>query len=192
MSKVKRTNRRQSPTPSPTFKAPGKKAKAAKAPPRKKNAPKLVDWKPVFLKALASTGNVSDAAKQAEIHRDSAYAARDTKGKEGAALVETELFARQWDSALETAIDALELEARRRAMNGVTEAVGWYQGEPGGTVQRYSDQLMTLLLKAHRPEKYRENVLNEHRGNVNLVHGFDAALLKVYGDVSDSDAIPDQ
>ncbi len=42
--------------------------------------------------------------------------------------------------------------------------VGWYKGKPGGTVREYSDILLIFLLKALRPEKYRERV--EVRGSL--------------------------
>ena len=41
---------------------------------------------------------------------------------------------------------------------GVEEQVGWYRGVAGGTVRRYSDVLLIFLLKALRPERYRERV----------------------------------
>ncbi len=49
-------------------------------------------------------------------------------------------------------------------LEGVEEPVGWYKGVPGGTVRRYSDVLLMFLLKALRPEKYRERV--EVRGSL--------------------------
>ncbi|MGH7056864.1 MAG: hypothetical protein ACREFZ_03135 [Acetobacteraceae bacterium] len=62
---------------------------------------------------------------------------------------------------MEVAVDALEAEARRRALEGVATAVVYggrvvldNAGAPL-TIRRYSDALLTLLLRAHRPEKYR-------------------------------------
>lgn len=138
------------PTPNPTRK---KGRKPAAAP----------DWRPVFLKALAETGNVSAAARKAAIHRDTAYAARPDPLAE-VADPEAIAFGKAWDAAIEVAIDALEEEARRRAVEGTLEPVGWYRGVQGGTVRRYSDTLLIVLLKAHRPEKYRELVRAEHTG----------------------------
>ncbi len=34
--------------------------------------------------------------------------------------------------------------------------MGWYKGVAGGTVRRYSDNLLMFLLKGARPEQYRE------------------------------------
>ena len=94
-------------------------------------------------------------------------------------------FAAAYDDALDEACDGLELEARRRAHDGIDEPVV-YQGElcgswvmpdgtvvskdtPGAllvplTVKKYSDSLLMALLKAHRPEKFRDNVKLEHMG----------------------------
>ena len=121
------------------------------------------NWKPVFLAELARTCNVTAAAKKAGIHRDTAYAARADPLAE-VADPEAEAFTRAWDTALEEGVDTLELEAHRRAFKGVLEPAGWYQGKAGGKVRRYSDTLAIFLLKAHRPEKYRENVHQELTG----------------------------
>lgn len=72
-------------------------------------------------------------------------------------------FAEAWDDALEEACDLLEGEARRRAYEGTQEPV-FYKGEECGRIRKYSDTLTIFLLKAHRPEKYRENFKVEHSG----------------------------
>jgi len=148
-----------------------------------KKAPKKpVDWRVVFLAHLAKTGNVSAAAAEAGINRDTAYSARDPEGKDAAGRAEARVFAAHWKSAIATAVDALELEARRRAVDGVREPVGWYQGESGGHVRRYSDTLLIVLLKAHRPEIYRETIVQKHDGRVEVAHSIDSAIDKIYGD----------
>jgi hypothetical protein len=106
-----------------------------------------------FIETLRETANVSAAARAADINRRTAYNWRDDNPE----------FAADWDEALEEATDALEAEARRRALQGVAKPV-FYQGVECGTVQEYSDTLMTLLLKAHRPEKYKERSSNELTG----------------------------
>ena len=100
-----------------------------------------------FLRALAATGNVSAAARAAGIARATAYAARGGDAD----------FAVAWAAALEDAVDALELEARRRAMVGV-DTPHYYGGKVAGRVIKYSDSLLMFLLRAHRPERYREVV----------------------------------
>ena len=84
-------------------------------------------WMAAFLEVLSQTGNVSFACRSAQISRQTAYDAREKDAE----------FAAQWENALEEAVELLELEARRRALD-------------------VSDTLMIFLLKAHRPERYRE------------------------------------
>jgi len=104
-----------------------------------------------FLARLAETGNVSEAARRAAVSRWSAYALR----------LADEGFALAWSEAAGEAADALEMEARRRAMEGVEQPV-LYAGKPvhddGGeplTVRHYSDRLLELLLKARRPDRFK-------------------------------------
>lgn len=105
-----------------------------------------------FIAELASTGNVSLAALAAGGHRNTFY---DCRAADPA-------FAAEWDEALEIATDALEAEARRRALEGVREPIvsgGKVVTDAAGEpmfIRRYSDSLMQLLLRAHRPEKFRE------------------------------------
>ncbi len=56
------------------------------------------------------------------------------------------------------AADLLESEAYKRAVHGWNEPVGWYMGQAGGMVRKYSDVLLIFLLKGIRPDKYRERV----------------------------------
>ena len=46
----------------------------------------------------------------------------------------------------------------RRAVEGVEEPAGWYKGEPGGMVRRYSDTLLIFKLKGELPQKYADRV----------------------------------
>lgn len=105
-------------------------------------------WQDAFIDALSKTGNVSKSAKSARISRKTAYELKN----------ESPEFNERWNEAMETAVDTLELEAWRRAARGTRKPTGWYQGIPGGYVQEYSDTLLIFLLKAHRPEKFRENI----------------------------------
>lgn len=143
-------------------------AKSTQSTPKKR--PKFREWRPKFITALRDCGVVSYAAEQAGIDRSTAYKARDRNSR----------FKAEWDDALEEATDELEREARRRALDGV-ERMKIYKGAPvlipvvddEGIVQRdekgelkltpyvereYSDTLMIFLLKAHRPDKFRDNV----------------------------------
>jgi len=109
--------------------------------------------KAAFLKELARRANVSAAARQAKIDRQTAYNWYKNDPD----------FAAAWDEAVEVAVDGLENEAWRRAAAGTLEPV-FQKGEKVGTIRRYSDSLMITLLKAHRPEKFKARTANEHSG----------------------------
>jgi hypothetical protein len=122
-----------------------------------------------FLAELRRRGNVSDAARAATIDRTTAYLWRKNEPE----------FAAAWDEAIEAAIDSLEAEAWRRAAEGVEEPViGRVGKDKDGIVRdadglplfvrKYSDSLMNTLLKAHRPEKYRERQDVQHSGGVTV------------------------
>ncbi len=113
-----------------------------------------------FLTALAKRGNITAAAKAAGVDRSTPYRWREAEPE----------FAAAWDDAVERACDLLEAEAWTRAVDGVREPViGRVGRDQDGIVtyvQKYSDSLLTTLLKAHKPAKYRENVNHEHRGSI--------------------------
>lgn len=95
------------------------------------------DWKPTFLEALAESGMVVEACKRCGVSRSTAYRAR--QGDED--------FALAWADIEERTTEQLEAVVMRRAIDG-------------------SDTLAMFLLKARRPEKYRENVKIEHAGTI--------------------------
>jgi hypothetical protein len=80
-----------------------------------------------FLQTLAQSGNVTGSCEELGISRTQAYHWRNTDPE----------FAQRWDEALELGADALEDEAKRRALGG-------------------SDYLMAFLLRGLRPERYKE------------------------------------
>lgn len=98
------------------------------------------DWKARFLAALVGFPNITGAARAAGISRQHAYLARKTD----------EDFAMAWDDALESAVDALEGSAYQRALADDTT-------------------LTIFLLKAHRPDKYRDKASTEHSGKIEIV-----------------------
>lgn len=111
----------------------------------------------VFLDILGRTGNVSAAARMAGLSRSSAYALR--RRDPG--------FAAAWRDAEEEAVDLLEAEARRRAVEGIEEPLmggGKLIKDDDGqvvTVRKYNDRLLEFLLKAHRPERFRDGAAAE-------------------------------
>jgi hypothetical protein len=111
------------------------------------------NWKAIFVTALAKSPNVSAACQRAKVSRSWAYAQRDEDSE----------FAAAWDEALEMGVDEANGELHRRAVKGVLEPV-YYKGKEVGHIRRYSDTLLMFLLKAHRPEIYRETVRSELTG----------------------------
>jgi hypothetical protein len=93
-------------------------------------------------------------------------------------------FALLVEEALEEHAMLLEQEARRRAVEGVTEPIINREGEIVGEKQVYSDRLMLELLKANDPAKFREIKQLEvnHKGGVLLVSD-QAPALDLEGDL---------
>lgn len=114
----------------------------------------------LFLDELARRGVVSHACNAAGIDRHTAYDWRKTD----------DAFAAAWQAALDTAIDAAEAEAYRRGVEGWDEPVygrvARDQDGEIGTIRKYSDAMLGLILKANRPEKYRERTDVHHSGGI--------------------------
>lgn len=98
-----------------------------------------------FFVALSATCNVTASAAEVGMSRQYMHQLRR----------EDKAFAKRWEDAIEQATDALEAEARRRAIDGFKRPI-FFQGKQVGSETLYSDPLMITLLKAHRPEKFRE------------------------------------
>jgi hypothetical protein len=112
-----------------------------------------------FLTALRAHGNVSEACAAAQFGRTAAYAWRGDDPD----------FAAAWDEALDEAADTMEREAWRRAVEGTEKPVfGSLGGKKGtgevGRIREYSDTLLIFMLKAARPEKFRERTETRHTG----------------------------
>lgn len=115
--------------------------------------PKSVRWtvarRATFLDVLRNTGNVSAAARAVGISRQRAYELRKHDPD----------FRREWQSAIEEAVDDLESELRRRAVEGTEKAI-YYGGAQCGSIRNYSDNLGMFLLKGRR-----KDVFGAGRGN---------------------------
>lgn len=94
--------------------------------------------KTLLLLAYAECGNLTQAAKEADVSRRTHYKWLETDPQ----------YVLQFADAQEAAIDVLEAEARRRAIGGAAPEKGKVRG---------SDLLMIFLLKGLRPWKYRDN-----------------------------------
>jgi hypothetical protein len=114
----------------------------------------VLPWYPAFLRTLALKGTVAAACVAAKISRNHAYR---MKGQDPA-------FSDAWEEALQDHADLLEMEADRRAVEGVPRKKFTSRGEPvidpetkRQYIERdYSDQLLMFRLRGERPQKYRK------------------------------------
>lgn len=110
-----------------------------------------------WLEAFRAAGTVTGACKRTGIGRRTVYDWRQRH----------EDFAIAWADVEEETTERMEREAIRRGMEGVDEPV-WHRGEEVGAVRKYSDTLLIFMLKARRPEKYRDNVHVQHSGKIEI------------------------
>lgn len=66
-------------------------------------------------------------------------------------------FKKEWEEAKQDAADLLIQEMRRRAIDGDVVDVKFIKGHPL-IIRKYSDRLLELLVKAARPEEFRESI----------------------------------
>lgn len=107
----------------------------------------------LFLAQLRKEPNITVAARKAGWSRGYVYQLRD----------EDPDFFVAWQEALDESVDLAESEVHRRAFKGTLKPV-YHGGLWVGGIREYSDTLAIFLLKAHRPEKYRENLRHELSG----------------------------
>lgn len=96
-----------------------------------------------FIETLRRTGNVSAAAKEIGVPPARIYAKRQRD----------QSFKEDWDAAIEGALDDLEEEVRRRALEGIEKPV-YYAGKKCGSITSFNDTLAMFLLKAKRPQVF--------------------------------------
>lgn len=106
-------------------------------------------WTPerqvAFIKALADTACVDEAARRVGMSRESAYTLRRRAGADS--------FRQAWDVALDHAVGRLADAALGRAMNGVATPV-FYKGEQIGERRRYDEKLTMFLLRYRDPQRF--------------------------------------
>jgi hypothetical protein len=108
---------------------------------------------------LRAIPNVARAARMVGVSVSSIYALRDRDDD----------FAAEMKDAIDEGIERMEEEAHRRAFVGYSgKPVVDREGRIVTEVVEYSDSLAALLLRAHRPSKYRDNVTAEITGSLNL------------------------
>jgi len=103
------------------------------------------------LQALSAGKSADSAAVAAGISRSTLYEWKASNRS----------FNARWAEAVDIGIERLEDEAHRRAVEGVLEPV-FGRTESGaigvvGGVRKYSDRLLEVMLRAKKPDVYREN-----------------------------------
>lgn len=110
-----------------------------------------------FLKILRETFNFSKSAKKAGANVSTIYAYMNACPE----------FKKLVDEARSAACDDMEEEAYRRAVHGTAKDV-YHQGQVVGKEMVYSDRLMELMLKGHKPEVYGNKQSIELTANVDV------------------------
>lgn len=96
-----------------------------------------------FFEILSRHGNLTEASRGSGLARSHALSLRDSDAD----------FAAAWEAAVAEAVDGLEAEAWRRAVEGEACPV-FYKGEQVGVRHRRSDRLLMFLLRGLRPRRY--------------------------------------
>lgn len=128
----------------------------------------------VFLDAYAACGSVTAAAKAAGIDRKMHYRKLEGDGE----------YRKAFDALQDRVGQELEDVAVIRAIEGTKRQLFW-RGKPmrqnGRLVYEtdYDNQLLTVMLKRFRPKLYREHVVQEHTGSINLVERLEAARARL-------------
>lgn len=122
------------------------KRTAQKTTPQRTGA-KWAKWEKAFLSALRESGVVRAACDAAKVDRRAAYRHKEQSPR----------FNALWEDALLDFADSLEVEAVRRARDGIVKGI-YHQGVLMSTELQYSDTLMSQMLKAKRPEEYGDKL----------------------------------
>ncbi len=102
-------------------------------------------WRDRFLDFLAGGLSVRRACRLCHVSQATVFARRRNRPA----------FRRMWDEAATVGTRLMEQEAVRRAYHGTDRPV-FYRGHVCGHVREYSDTLLMFMLKARRPDKYRD------------------------------------
>lgn len=110
-----------------------------------------------------------------------AYALSGSKVRsfKAAGISTATFYTRQWkeDAVFQDAVreaqaisrDIIEDEIHRRGVEGWLEPTGWYKGQPGGYVRRFSDLLLIFRAKGELPDKYKDRMeVRGTFGHINL------------------------
>lgn len=128
-----------------------------------------------FLDAFAAIGTIAGAAQAASVGRRTHYGwmANDPD------------YRARFEAARDELVDSLEQEAIRRARDGVVKGV-YHNGTLIATEHQYSDTLLIFLLKANRPDKFKDRIGVTQDVTVTHVDSFQAAIERLERDLGGS------
>lgn len=106
-----------------------------------------------FFEGLRLAYSIQASLERSGIGRATAYRLRASDKK----------FAEAWEAAYDAGTDRLEDAAILRAYSGHERPI-FQKGVQVGAERVYSDRLMEVMLRARRPNKYRERVDVTHQG----------------------------
>ena len=109
------------------------------------------DWQ-TYIDRLRETGSYVEARRAIRVRRDTIEHLRKHDQE----------FADAEAEAYEEATDAMEQEARRRAIHGHEHAVFDKDGKLSGYTTKHSDTLLIFLMKGAMPERYADRVKTEN------------------------------
>lgn len=116
-----------------------------------------------FLEAMREYGNIYHACQVSGMDRGTVYWLQE----------HDETFSLEFQQADAIATERLEKEAYRRAHDGVEKPV-YYVGVQIGAITEYSDGLLQFLLKARRPDKYKDRLALDIPALVKVLRSVDA------------------
>lgn len=114
---------------------------------RRRGRAKPAEARERFLTAFREEVTITAAAAKVGVGRSTLYEWRKTDPD----------FREAWDQVEEEITERLEREAYRRAVEGVDKPI-FQAGKHVGDVRQYSDRLLEVLLRARKPEAYRDRV----------------------------------
>ncbi|MFQ5471512.1 MAG: hypothetical protein ACE5FA_01325 [Dehalococcoidia bacterium] len=120
--------------------------------------------KATAVEVMSMTGMLSRAAIAVNVSRQTLYNW----------MKKDEQFKQDMEEARECGIEMLEDSCMARALEGVAEPV-YQNGRCVGHKTKHSDQLAMFMLRANKPEKYRERYDVNLSGTVSLAEKLEAA-----------------
>lgn len=116
---------------------------------------RTAEHRAAVMAALGSGASYTIAAERAGIARSALFKWRKDDPN----------FDQDCLDAEEEGTDRLEDEAMRRARHGVLKPI-LYKGEQVAEIREYSDTLMVTMLKARRPDRFKDRQQIQHEGTI--------------------------